>query len=205
MTQATKTKAIASPPPGRAIGSKRFYLVSPGQFPTCGRLGYRIMPCPTCGVAVRTGPALYLVSIPAFFEDRPCSFGHGCGPECPLSEQQIARHVSARAPYRAGLLWAPLARYPTGRSFVRALDADPPIAWPVRKFPASLVIGSTPILLGHAKGITDADGSTSPSIFAIFVATAIVYVPRPTDRAPYLRRLRRLGVELRETAPDGVP
>lgn len=198
-TTDTKTRARAA-----AGGAGRFYLVSSGILPKCGRLGYRLLPCPTCGAAFPSGPALRFVWIAALLQDRPCRFERACRGTCPFSAAEIERRVAAGAPYRAGMVWAPLAKYPTGAAFERAIR-DAPIAWPIRKLAPALVVGSTPILIAHARAILDADGSTSPSLVAAFIPSSIVYVPGPKDRAPYLRRLSRLGVEIDDAPPIGAP
>jgi hypothetical protein len=157
------------------------YLVCDGFGRHCGKLPLPLDCCPTCGGGIKFCRSWTWVNATALFDGRDCTY-LDCG-DCPL----------AKPLGRAGLLWIGETHYPTPDAYLVEANRMG-VSRRIAAVPRDFILGRTWVLLAHAQGIENPDGSTSPAIFHAFRPSRIEKIVSGKESDEEIEKLVQQGI-----------
>lgn len=185
------------------------YLVSGVLSDPCPLLPIETKTCPTCGEGIKPARGYTWIDWDALLDPHPHG-GELYNLLCPLSHQAEQLGMEDG---KAGLIWIGEQFYPTPQSFT-AEAAQMGVSRRISALPRGFQIGTTWVLLGHRKALTQAcsecgdepggdpecpvcEGSGFqhvPGIISAFRPTAVEYVVRGDEPVEELEAMTRRGI-----------
>jgi len=171
------------------------YLMGEGKGVACGKLPLPIGICPTCGHGVKVSRGFTWIDPAELFGDVRCSSETYDCQGCHLSTFGVNQM------HNAGMIWVGERYYNTPEAFnLEAMTQG--VSRRINSIPHQFELGKTWIFLAHRKGkhimvnkMIEAY-EYEPTIFHVFLPTAIEYVVKPDDDEDKLTRLVKKGVTL---------